>query len=1477
MINNAKDKGITLVSLVITIVILLILSTITYQAGKGTIQNARLTSYTTEMSALQQEVNKLEQQYRSGDTSVLNMGQETDGVEGAQEAFTNAGVSDTTGYRYFTQATLQELGLDSVEHEFLVNVQKRDIISLDGIKYNGQTYYKLADLPNGLYNVEHEETASGIRFSVNSDMQGDKMRINIYDIVYEGNVKKGTIYYGIVKDGQVEWKKATNETTDTTHTIEVLQEGTYKVKIVDTAGNESAEQTISVNVANYEIAETGKKFVTLADAIDGADSNQTIKQIRSYTDASEATVDGKTIKFDNNGKVLTKTEKSIRINDNASLEITGNGTITTNQALEGGSNYSLISNYGTLNITHTGTISNTYTGTAHCIFSGNTLNITGKGTITSATSWVTICVTGEDSNATISAGTISNTASNGALHIHTNATATIENNAHLTSNIGNTVQVGHANNSSLGHLTITGGTIEYTGTSNRAIACNYSSTIDISGGTITSNSRAIQADNSGTVTINISGGNITTQNNIAIYKNCAGDLTITGGTINAGSNAIALRGTGNTTITGGKITGGIANESTPTIYNKTDNASLVVSGTAEITNNHVSVIYNDTDTGTINVLGGKIITPGSYAIRNSANGTVIIGDNTKEVVNNDPIIQGGAYGINELGTWKFYNGILKGKTAAYGTEPTEWRNEYDITTGGEIINNIEYKIAYLGVGDRPQITLKETDENGALYSSGTWTNKDINHEIEIDTEKTVEKYQYSIDDGTTWEDINNEATGITITDYLKTDNNITYKISGNTNNSFKIKAIYTDSTESKISAGYTLKICKTAPTITATTYLPSRTVAEIKVNVTLGGGENGPQVSGYYISQDSTAPTNSSEWTETNNTEIIIANLTTGATYYIWVKDEAGNIASLEKIAASPNYVVDEAKYANDFETAMSYSNNGSTIRLLNDYSDTSSGIVNKNITFDISTFNLTRNSQITVNQENTLIINGDEGNSINTTIYNNGTLTIPTGEIINSNENTILIYNNGTFQLSGNTNTSTSNVGIMNYGDMYVTGGRINHTNASSPTIMNYGSLDVSGGTIYSTGSSSTYAIMNFNATEILNIKNATIDVESTNSNAIGIFYNGTFAPISIENTSIDVKGTGTNATYGVFRSVSGSTTSQTTLTNVDITVESDNGTVYGLLSLGYENVTKAGGDITAISTNNSAYGIYLPGHSTLVAENGTITAKGTTNLSYSSNGILIFGNSTDNTIIRNTDIIVEGKTGMGIYNTYSPKLIIESSDIKVNSENTAYGINCIPNSGSYPTELIKTGGSIEVTSTTSSAYGIYINSSSLLTIEDEVINVTGVGSSQGIYASCNSFTDVSMKRIKVNVEASSPWGIYIISAKTLNINIGTVTVKGSDASYGIYFTRGTESGETLLNNVAIDVESTNNYAYGIEDANKCTSFRYETGTVKVKSKTATTRGIRFNLNDAYSESTIDNVNVSVESESGTVYGINDTRIWIA
>ena len=166
-----QNVGITLVSLVITIIILLILASITVYSGISTIRSARLTEFTTELKIMQQKVNELYGSYANNKSvtvngaeyignDIQNIGQDIDKIFNThqlEEIFSEvgSGITDRSGYMYYDAETIKALGLENIEYAFLVNVPKRSVISTEGFEDDGKTYYTLEQVPDGVYNVEY--------------------------------------------------------------------------------------------------------------------------------------------------------------------------------------------------------------------------------------------------------------------------------------------------------------------------------------------------------------------------------------------------------------------------------------------------------------------------------------------------------------------------------------------------------------------------------------------------------------------------------------------------------------------------------------------------------------------------------------------------------------------------------------------------------------------------------------------------------------------------------------------------------------------------------------------------------------------------------------------------------------------------------------------------------------------------------------------------------------------------------------------------------------------------------------------------------------------------------------------------------------------------------------------------------------------------------------------------------------------------
>lgn len=223
-----KEKGITLISLVVTIIILAILASIATYSGASVIKSAKLTAFTTELEIMQTQVNALYQE----DDKTKVYGQEITGdiKEQANIVFTTkeSGISTVEGYRYWSNEEIKSLGIEGVKQDFFVNLAKRSVVSFKGLEYEGEKYYTLHQLPNGLYNVEYKEPNEGKpNFTTQVQKMGEnKWRIAILEVQYEN---------GYINKWQVQYKLKEKENWNMIEDLSfvVNEKGIYQIKIVN--------------------------------------------------------------------------------------------------------------------------------------------------------------------------------------------------------------------------------------------------------------------------------------------------------------------------------------------------------------------------------------------------------------------------------------------------------------------------------------------------------------------------------------------------------------------------------------------------------------------------------------------------------------------------------------------------------------------------------------------------------------------------------------------------------------------------------------------------------------------------------------------------------------------------------------------------------------------------------------------------------------------------------------------------------------------------------------------------------------------------------------------------------------------------------------------------------------------------------------------------------------------------------------------
>lgn len=164
-----NNKGVTLTTLVITIVVLLIISAITVNISNDVIKQANLQDLRTNMLLIQAKA-KIYAEEVTFQTANLDSNKEADlakiseiknsKLKGTlltnsdakiQTAAQNAGVTDTTDFYYLSAENLSEMGINIEVPEgayYLVkyNLKETEVVFTKGFKYKDVTYYKLSEI-----------------------------------------------------------------------------------------------------------------------------------------------------------------------------------------------------------------------------------------------------------------------------------------------------------------------------------------------------------------------------------------------------------------------------------------------------------------------------------------------------------------------------------------------------------------------------------------------------------------------------------------------------------------------------------------------------------------------------------------------------------------------------------------------------------------------------------------------------------------------------------------------------------------------------------------------------------------------------------------------------------------------------------------------------------------------------------------------------------------------------------------------------------------------------------------------------------------------------------------------------------------------------------------------------------------------------------------------------------------------------------
>ena len=172
--DNSKEKGITLMALVMTVVVMLILASIGTNSGIQVLKYAEYNDFVNELKEMQIKVNELNQSknYEIGTevSKVSGMQEKLDDILSIDEISKIVFGENTTeeekekiknGFRYCSNDYIKNgLNMDGIKKDYLINVEYRFIIYPKGFEYKENKYYMINQFDYEIYNVKYNQEAA---------------------------------------------------------------------------------------------------------------------------------------------------------------------------------------------------------------------------------------------------------------------------------------------------------------------------------------------------------------------------------------------------------------------------------------------------------------------------------------------------------------------------------------------------------------------------------------------------------------------------------------------------------------------------------------------------------------------------------------------------------------------------------------------------------------------------------------------------------------------------------------------------------------------------------------------------------------------------------------------------------------------------------------------------------------------------------------------------------------------------------------------------------------------------------------------------------------------------------------------------------------------------------------------------------------------------------------------------------------------
>lgn len=265
MKNKNSQKGITIIALVITVIMLLILASVATYTGIESYDKAEQIKFVSQMKLIQTKVDEKVQEdgftLEGYGTILTNEQMQTINNAVANGEILSPTEDDYSNYvRYFSKEQLStQLSLDNIDEGIIINFKTREVISTVGFEYGGTIYYTQYKLPKGEKLTQYVKPNTTLSVEYSKILQDLSWVIKIEEVkrIEKDNtdgtelkteLKLDTLKYELGKKNsngaEYTYLKQTNP-----NEILISEAGDYSIKVIDNAGNET-EENFKITIVN---------------------------------------------------------------------------------------------------------------------------------------------------------------------------------------------------------------------------------------------------------------------------------------------------------------------------------------------------------------------------------------------------------------------------------------------------------------------------------------------------------------------------------------------------------------------------------------------------------------------------------------------------------------------------------------------------------------------------------------------------------------------------------------------------------------------------------------------------------------------------------------------------------------------------------------------------------------------------------------------------------------------------------------------------------------------------------------------------------------------------------------------------------------------------------------------------------------------------------------------------------------------------